>query len=580
MIRSRSGSCNDHDRRPLTLQPATATRSGAGKAMHNATLLLVILGGLAAATPVPTPWTATAAAAAGSVAGSFARDAVPGAVPGAPGSRVPGCAPADTLIHRVQPGDTLNRLAVRYRAQAGWYGQADCLAAIREANGLQDSNLLRVGQALRIPCHQAPPPPRAAAAVKDGAPLHGLYLPAPICGFEAVFARVDSFTAAGGNAVVFDAKDIDGGVSFRSAHPLAVWGKGRSAPVIADLADLVRRLHQRDLYVVGRLALFLDGELGRQRPDLALQDSTGAPWTERDCAWLDPTAPAVRDYLTTLALELVGAGVDEVQIDYVRFPTNGWRGDWQGDPDRTAARRRAVITDFVAALHDTLAGAGVVLSADLFGIMAWGRTADLALTGQHVPSLAPYLDVICPMIYPSHFGPGFDGLDNPGDHPETMIAEGVRRFREQAGPGTPVRPWLQAFSWRVRDYDAGYVRAQIDAAAAAGAAGWCLWNPAGRYEVAVAGLQAAPLPLPSPWPQPASAATLVAARAGPRSQLATRPATSGAPGRVPQRAATAPGDVPAGGHRPAWGTVPTAPASAPASHQAAPLPAGPCPQHP
>ena len=130
--------------------------------------------------------------------------------------------------------------------------------------------------------------------------------------------------------------------------------------------------------------------------------------------------------------------------------------------------------------------------------MAWDRTADLALTGQHVPSLAPHLDAVCPMIYPSHFGPGFEGLENPGDHPEYVIAAGVRRFREQAGPTLRVRPWLQAFPWRVSRYDAAYVETQITAANDAGAAGWCLWNPAGLYDVARAALPDGRPELPAP----------------------------------------------------------------------------------
>jgi hypothetical protein len=90
--------------------------------------------------------------------------------------------------------------------------------------------------------------------------------------------------------------------------------------------------------------------------------------------------------------------------------------------------------------------------------------------------------VICPMIYPSHFEPGFEGRTRPADHPDYFIAEGVRRFRAQAGDRVPVRPWLQAFPWRVARYDAEYVLAQILAAQDAGAGGWCLWNPSGRYE--------------------------------------------------------------------------------------------------
>ncbi|HOX25583.1 MAG TPA: putative glycoside hydrolase [Candidatus Krumholzibacteria bacterium] len=431
--------------------------------MQNATATLLVLGATAVVLTAASPSASAATAVAG-----YALESASG----------------DTLRHTVESGDSLNRIASRYRERAGWYGQADCLAAIREANGLATSNLLRPGQRLVIPVPAEPAPPRAARPTRDGADLRGLYLPGALWGSRAVFARVDSFTLAGGNGVVFDAKDIDGGINFPSATAAAILGREPRGAVIPDLRMLIEKLHERDLWVVARLALFLDGRLGRDRPDLALSAPDGSPWTERGCAWMDPALADVRAYNAGLALELARAGVDEVQIDYVRFPTNGWRGDWQGDLETTAARRRAVITGFVAALHDTLGGVGCRLSADLFGIMAWDRTVDLALTGQHVPSLALHLDVICPMIYPSHFGPGFAGLANPGDHPAAIVAEGIARFREQAGPDLLIRPWLQAFPWRVADYDRGYVSAQIAAAADAGAAGWCLWNPSGRYEVA------------------------------------------------------------------------------------------------
>ena len=447
--------------------------------MQNATLRMLGLGGLAAVLLAATP-----AAAAAAAAGSDDPATV---------------AAADTLRHVVEPGDSLHRIAARYRDQAGWHGQVDCLAAIRRANGLEHTNLLRPGQQVAIPVFAGPPPPRAARPTRDGSDLRGLYLPGPLCAVQEVFARVDSFTAAGGNGVVFDGKDVDGGASFASPAAVAVLRASRPVPLIANLAGFVRRLHERDLWVVARLALFLDADLGRHRPDLALAGPDGAPWRERGCIWVDPTQPEVRSYNFALARELVRAGVDEIQIDYVRFPTNGWQGDWQGDLEATAARRRAVITGFVAALHDTLRASGCRLSADLFGIMAWDRTVDLARTGQPGPSLAGHLDVIGQMIYPSHFGRGFEGLDSPGDHREYVIAAGLRRFREQAGPTLLIRPWLQAFPWRVEAYDSAYVRVQIASALAAGAAGWCLWNPSGRYDVAHPALAATADQVPAPF---------------------------------------------------------------------------------
>ncbi|MBM4129534.1 LysM peptidoglycan-binding domain-containing protein [bacterium] len=398
--------------------------------------------------------------------------------------------------YTVQPGDNLNRICSRLRERTGHYSLDDMIADVRRANGLQ-TNLLRPGMVLRIPAAREVIASMVRRTVADGAEVRGIYLTGPACGVSSVLQRVDRFIAAGGNTVVFDAKDIDGAVTYRSAAQLASWGRGRAEPVIPSLPEMFDRFERRGLHVVARLAVFLDGALGARRPDLALRAPDGAPWQERGCTWLDPSHPDVHAYHLALARELVAAGVDEIQLDYVRFPTNGWRGDWQGDLGRTAARRQAVIAGFLGAVRDSLAGTGVRLSADLFGIMAWERTEDLALTGQHVPTLARLVDVVCPMIYPSHFAPGFEGRRQPADEPAWLVGEATRRFRQLVGPDAAVRPWLQAFPWRVTDFDGGYVAAQVQAARAAGADGWCLWNPASQYEAALEVLPSLCAPSPA-----------------------------------------------------------------------------------
>ncbi|RKZ19509.1 hypothetical protein DRQ50_01925 [bacterium] len=393
----------------------------------------------------------------------------------------------DTLIHIVTAGDNLMSVCGEYRDRTGHYTLTDMLTDIRRANA-NETDLLSIGQRLRIPVCRDREVARVSEPVKSGGEVRGIYLTAPACATSSVFARVDQFIAAGGNAVVFDAKDIDGGVSFRSGHAMASWGEGRSAPLLPSLTELMKRFKKRDLYVVARLALFLDGELGRHHPELALQSPDGQPWSERGCFWVDPARAEVRDYNLTLAAELAAAGVDEIQFDYVRFPTNGWRGDWAGDLEATALRRREVIAGFLAEARTLLAPRGVRISADLYGIMAWGRVEDLALTGQHVPTFAEYVDVICPMIYPSHFRPGFEGRPRPGDDPAYFVGEGTRRFMELAGHQVEIRPWLQAFPYRVSRYDQDYVRVQVQASRTAGGSGWCLWNPSCRYTVALAAL--------------------------------------------------------------------------------------------
>jgi hypothetical protein len=222
---------------------------------------------------------------------------------------------------------------------------------------------------------------------------------------------------------------------------------------------------------------------------LALTDPSGSPWRERKQVWVDPANIEVRRYNIALAVELAEAGVDEVQFDYVRYPTNGWKGENEEDVQTAAQMRQAVITTFFREAEHALKDYPVKLSADLYGVMAWGRVADQAVTGQDISAIADYVDVICPMVYPSHYGAGFGGFDRPADNPEHFVAESCRRFLVQTGNRAQIRPWLQAFPYGVRRYDGQYVLAQIKSADGAGASGWSLWNPANRYDVALAALE-------------------------------------------------------------------------------------------
>ena len=361
------------------------------------------------------------------------------------------------------------------------------LSDIRAANGL-DTDLLHPGRTLLVPIGQLPVAPRVRSPVGEGTPLRGIYLPGATCASSTVFDRVDHFIAVGGNGVVFDGKDIDGGVTFASHQLLASWGADRQNPIISRLSELIRRFHARRLYVAARIACFLDGELGRRRPDLALRDITQALWMEKEQVWVDPAAAEVREYIIGLAVELARAGVDEIQFDYVRFPTNGWPGGDAGDPEVAAAYRRAVISGFLREARLALQDYPVRIAADLFGVMAWDRTIDQAATGQHIPSIAEHVDILCPMVYPSHYSKGFSGVDRPADHPQEFVAEGCRRFRDMTAGRTEIRPWLQAFTYGVDHYDWHYVLAQVQGAHSAGADGWCLWNPAGHYEVVLRAL--------------------------------------------------------------------------------------------
>ncbi|HMH07877.1 MAG TPA: putative glycoside hydrolase, partial [Terriglobales bacterium] len=177
------------------------------------------------------------------------------------------------------------------------------------------------------------------------------------------------------------------------------------------------------------------------------------------------------------------AGADEIQFDYVRFPAEGDQKDasFVFQTEHPEWHRSDAIVEFLkhayAALHPT----GVLLSLDVFGIMAWQRPVDLAHTGQDIPRMAKYCDVLSPMIYPSHFF-GMDGIAHPGDAPEHFIGESMVRFESiTKGSGVVIRPWLQAFRWRTRTYSPKYIEAQVLTAKNKGGIGFLFWNAANDY---------------------------------------------------------------------------------------------------
>jgi hypothetical protein len=144
-------------------------------------------------------------------------------------------------------------------------------------------------------------------------------------------------------------------------------------------------------------------------------------------------------------------------------------------------QRSDVITAFLKKAYGELHPTGVLLSLDVFGVMAWQRSVDLAHTGQDIVGMAHYCDVLSPMIYPSHFF-GMDNIEHPGDAPEHFIGESMDRFELiTKGSGVVIRPWLQAFRWRTKTYSPEYVKVQVATARAKGGIGFLFWNAANDY---------------------------------------------------------------------------------------------------
>ena len=239
------------------------------------------------------------------------------------------------------------------------------------------------------------------------------------------------------------------------------------------------------MHAIARIAIFRDQRLVEAHPELAVKSHrTGQAWRENGkLVWTDTSNPKVQEYNIALAKYVADLGVDEIQFDYVRFPAEGDQKDasFYFQTDHPAWHRTDVINDFLKHAYAELHPKGVLLSLDVFGVMAWQRPIDLSHTGQDIVGMAKYCDVLSPMIYPSHFF-GMDGIAHPGDAPEHFIGGSMDRFKLITKDSTVViRPWLQAFRWRTKTYSPEYIETQVRVAKEKGGVGFLFWNAGNDY---------------------------------------------------------------------------------------------------
>ena len=377
-------------------------------------------------------------------------------------------------------GQNVSSLARHYLSDSIYLRPAELEDAIRQANALT-GNSLKPGTNLVIPGIPLQPILDKPAPGPKDSELRGIYLTAWTAGSAHGLDLIKHWKEAGGNAVVFDVKDYDGDLHTPFEHRYAPHGN----ITIRNLPKFIHYVHSLQMHAIARIALFRDAILAQSYPELAVHSrKTGGPWREGGkLAWGDPSNPAVQQYNLDLARMAAGAGADEIQFDYVRFPAEGDQADAQFayQKEHPDWPRSKTITDFVARAYETLHPMGVLVSIDVFGVMAWARPIDLSHTGQNIADLARHCDILSPMVYPSHFFT-MDGYKSPGDAPEHFISESMRRFEEETkGSGVVLRPWLQAFGWRTKTYSAEYILTQVRVAREQGGIGFLFWNARNDY---------------------------------------------------------------------------------------------------
>jgi len=261
------------------------------------------------------------------------------------------------------------------------------------------------------------------------------------------------------NALVFDTKQEDGKVLYdtgvEEAHEI-----GAVAPTY-DPRRRISQAREHGLYVITRIVAFNDPFRASAVPGERLTED-----------WTDPTNPNSWEYPLALAAEACEMGFDEIQFDYVRFPS-GIVGESSGQLDLSEDERVDAIAAFLEEAKSRITPMGCVMSADVFGITV-SRPGDQGI-GQRPEELSQHVDVFSPMVYPSHYSDGWLGLADPNDHPYDVTADAIDDAVPRLEPGTVLRPWLQAFFWTNQQ-----IRRSIQAAEDR-EVGWILWNSVSNY---------------------------------------------------------------------------------------------------
>lgn len=307
------------------------------------------------------------------------------------------------------------------------------------------------------------------------------------------------------NSIIIDIKDYSGTISFSAVDPLLNGNNGGGCRT-TDLKKFLARLHSKGIYTIARITVFQDPYYTKLHPELAvLKKSDGTVWKDfKGLSFIDVSAKPYWEYIVALGKEAYGMGFDELNFDYIRFPSDGPMKDVDYSWGHGMSKAEA-LEHFFAYLHGALSPTGAKLSADLFGMTATNND-DLNI-GQVLERALPYFDYVSPMVYPSHYPPLFNGWGNPNEHVYDVVHYSMSRAVERAiatttpvlhlgaqriGTSTPalytkeaydknkLRPWLQDFSYG-GTYGAVEVRAQIQATYDSGLNSWFLWDPKNLY---------------------------------------------------------------------------------------------------
>jgi len=292
------------------------------------------------------------------------------------------------------------------------------------------------------------------------------------------------------NSMIIDIKDYTGTLAFDTENSL-IKSVGSEEIRVKDLKEFIQELHANNIYTIARITVFQDPFYAKYNPKIAVQTKAGLTWKDKKgLSYIDPSAEEFWNYIVAVGKSAEKIGFDELNFDYIRYPSDGNMRDIAFPMSARATTtsidlpvtKEILLENFFKYLHKELKSVGVPISADVFGMVM--TNYDGLNIGQVLERIYPYFDYISPMVYPSHYPATFQGFKNPAAYPYEVVKysmeKGVNRMKIASSSPLKLRPWLQDFDLGAT-YDAAKIRAQIQATYDAGLTSWMMWDSSNKY---------------------------------------------------------------------------------------------------
>lgn len=281
--------------------------------------------------------------------------------------------------------------------------------------------------------------------------VKGIYVSASAAGSGRMASLREMLAETELNAMVIDVKDDYGKITYAMDSPTAL-EIDAVTNTVRNMEDLISSLKEDKVYTIARIVAFKDPYLAEKKPELAIRNQDGTVYKDNNGdSWVNPYNKKVWEYLIEVAKKAAETGFDEIQFDYIRFSTGAGMEQADFGEEAKDKTKEEIITEFTQYAYENLKPLGVFVSADVYGTIINSKI-DAARVGQNYVEMARYLDYICPMIYPSHFGEGNYGVKYPDLEPQEIIRKSLTASKEklEAIPEGEhkaiVRPWLQDFT--------------------------------------------------------------------------------------------------------------------------------------